>query len=55
MARRDIALERIQGNVFGGFNKDHQRFLLLRFKGAKGARACMSELVDNAVSLPAMC
>ena len=42
-----IALDKIQGNIFGGFNKDFQSFLFLKFKSAAAGRAWLKELADD--------
>ena len=39
--------EEIQGNVLAAFNKDHQRFLLLRFGDAQAARAWLGEVAPQ--------
>lgn len=39
--------EEIQGNILAAFNKDHQRFLLLRFEDPTAARAWLSELLPE--------
>ena len=40
----DIAFGNIQGNIFGGFNKDYQDFIFLKFKGSDAARAWIAEI-----------
>lgn len=38
------AFDQIQGNIVGGFNKDFQDFLFLRFKSAASGRAWIAEI-----------
>jgi Dyp-type peroxidase family len=45
-----LRVERIQGNVFPGFNKDAQAFLWLRFPSADSARAWLRETVREVTS-----
>src|SRR2546427_4514355 len=40
-------LPNIQGNVFGGFFKDHQAFLFLRLHDAAEARTWLADLIDD--------
>ena len=40
-------LANIQGNIFGGFNKDHQVFLFLRLTDAARGRNWLAEVVDD--------
>jgi len=47
---RWLRVERIQGNVFPGFNKDHQVFLGLRFAKAESARAWLTETLPELTS-----
>lgn len=42
-----LALDNIQGNILGGFNKDHQRFLFFRLGRAASARQWLADLVDE--------
>ncbi len=44
-----INLTNIQGNIFGGFSKDFQAFLFLKFKGDTAGRAWIAEIMkpDN--------
>ncbi len=46
MAIRALELGNIQGNIFGGFNKDFQSFVLLKFKSADKGRAWLDEMSD---------
>jgi Dyp-type peroxidase family len=45
-----LRADRIQGNVFPGFNKDQQAFLGLRFPAAESARAWLQETVSELTS-----
>jgi len=47
MPTTDLNLENIQGNVLGGFNKDHQLNLFLKFKDNAGGRAWVKEIADE--------
>lgn len=40
-------LANIQGNIFGGFNKDHQSFLFLSMPDQASARAWLDAIVDD--------
>lgn len=40
-------LSNIQGNIIGGFNKDFQAFLFLRFRTAAGGRVWLAEISDD--------
>lgn len=40
-------LPNIQGNVFGGFFKDHQVFLFLRINDTEQAKAWLADLIDD--------
>ncbi|MEA2502513.1 MAG: hypothetical protein QOD01_2624, partial [Actinomycetota bacterium] len=40
-------LQNIQGNVFGGFFKDHQVFLFLRINDTEKAKAWLADLTDD--------
>lgn len=42
-----LALDNIQGNILGGFNKDFQTFLFLKFKSAATGRAWLKEIADS--------
>jgi Dyp-type peroxidase family len=42
-----LALDNIQGNIVGGFNKDFQSFLFLQFKTAPAARSWIAEISDE--------
>jgi Dyp-type peroxidase family len=46
---KDIAshLGNIQGNIVGGFNKDYQAFLLLKFTNAYAARSWLASIIDE--------
>jgi Dyp-type peroxidase family len=44
---RWLRVDRIQGNVYPGFNKDEQAFLWLRFPAADSARAWLKETVPE--------
>src|SRR5437870_645162 len=46
MATVHLELDDIQGNILGGFNKDYQTFLFLKFKGADVGRAWIKAIVD---------
>jgi Dyp-type peroxidase family len=46
MATVDLELDDIQGNILGGFNKDYQTFLFLKFKGADVGRTWIT-LIAN--------
>ncbi len=43
----DMRLENIQGNIMGGFNKDHQTFLFLKFGEAVKARNWLRGLIGQ--------
>jgi Dyp-type peroxidase family len=45
-----VELAEIQGNVFGGFNKDHQRLLFLRFGDGAAARRWLASIVEGIAS-----
>ena len=45
--QKPLALDNIQGNILGGFNKDHQRFLFFRLGRPVAARRWLAELVDD--------
>jgi len=47
MARNQINLQNIQGNIFGGFNKDFQTFAILRFKDSKRGRSWIKEIAGD--------
>ena len=49
MATRNtaIALENIQGNILGGFLKDHREMLFFQFTDPEGARAWLAALVPD--------
>ena len=47
MAIRTLELDDIQGNVIGGFNKDFQDFVVLKFKSAATARAWIKEICSD--------
>jgi Dyp-type peroxidase family len=47
MATKSLRLDNIQGNVVGGFNKDFQTFLFLKFKTAAKGRAWIKEISDS--------
>ncbi len=42
-----LALDNIQGNVLGGFNKDHQRFLVFGLGRPAAARQWLADMVDE--------
>ena len=46
-AETPLALDNIQGNILGGFNKDHQRFLFFRLGRGASARQWLAGLVDE--------
>lgn len=43
----NLALDTIQGNIFGGFNKDFQDFVLLAFKSRDAGRAWIAQISDD--------
>ena len=47
---QQLRVERIQGSVYPGFNKDEQAFLWLRFPGPDSARAWLKETVPDLTS-----
>jgi Dyp-type peroxidase family len=47
MAGISIDLDNIQGNSFGGFNKDFQTFVFLKFADAKKGRAWIQEIAGE--------
>jgi Dyp-type peroxidase family len=47
MATPSLVLSDIQGNSLGGFNKDFQANLFLKFTSAKAARAWIAEIADS--------
>lgn len=55
MTTRPLALDNIQGNILGGFNKDFQTFVFLKFTGQAAGRAWLKELgdADNAFGVAA--
>ncbi len=46
MATKTLNLDNIQGNILGGFNKDFQTFLFLKFVNAAKGRAWLKEISD---------
>ena len=46
MATKALNLDNIQGNIVGGFNKDFQTFLFLKFVNAAKGRAWLKEISD---------
>jgi Dyp-type peroxidase family len=46
-----LALDNIQGNIVGGFNKDFQSFLFLQFKSAAAGRSWIAEISDESNDL----
>lgn len=46
MATKALNLDNIQGNILGGFNKDFQTFLFLKFVNAAKGRAWLKEISD---------
>lgn len=42
-----LKLDNIQGNSLGGFNKDYQSNLFLKFRNAEAARAWIDEIADT--------
>lgn len=46
MAVNALNLDNIQGNILGGFNKDFQSFLFLKFASAAKGRAWIKEISD---------
>lgn len=47
MATKALNFENIQGNILGGFNKDFQDFLFLKFKSPAKARAWIKEISSD--------
>jgi Dyp-type peroxidase family len=47
MTEVETNLANIQGNVFGGFNKDHQTFLFLKFPDQASGRTWLAKIVDQ--------
>ncbi|MGJ7506631.1 hypothetical protein [Variovorax sp. GT1P44] len=47
MTTRNLELDNIQGNILGGFNKDFQTFVLLKFLSPETGRAWLSEMGDE--------
>lgn len=47
MATLNLALDNIQGNILGGFNKDFQTFVVLKFKSQASGRAWLAEVCDK--------
>src|SRR5689334_10953192 len=47
MPTTDLNLANIQGNVLGGFNKDHQLNLFLKFKGDAAGRAWIKDIAEE--------
>jgi Dyp-type peroxidase family len=47
MPTTNLNLTNIQGNILGGFNKDHQLNLFLKFKDAAAGRAWIEEVADD--------
>ncbi len=45
-----LDLDQIQGNILGGFNKDHQSFLFLRFTQKKSARDWVGRIAGEVAS-----
>ena len=43
----NLALQNIQGNILGGFNKDFQTFAFLQFRNAAAGRAWVAEIADG--------
>ncbi|HEY2400236.1 MAG TPA: hypothetical protein VGI23_07760, partial [Steroidobacteraceae bacterium] len=43
---KELALANIQGNILGGFNKDFQTFVLLKFKSNAAGRAWIKQISD---------
>ena len=44
MATKALNLDNIQGNILGGFNKDFQTFLFLKFVSPAKGRAWLKEI-----------
>jgi Dyp-type peroxidase family len=47
MATKSLNLANIQGNVLGGFNKDFQTFLFVKFNGSTEGRAWIKAIADG--------
>jgi len=47
MPTTDLNLSNIQGNILGGFNKDHQLNLFLKFKNDADGRAWIKEIAEE--------
>ena len=45
--RVDLALAEVQGNILGGFNKDHQALLFVRFATTAQARLWLTDLTPH--------
>ena len=48
----EIELDEIQGNIFGGFNKDHQVFVFFRIDDAKKAKKTLGPVDEKADDFP---
>ena len=46
----DLELDNIQGNIVPGFNKDHQAFMLVRFRGGEQGAKWLAELQPQIAS-----
>jgi Dyp-type peroxidase family len=46
MATKCLNLSNIQGNIIGGFNKDFQDFLFLKFRSSDSGRGWIREIMD---------
>ena len=49
-AGSDLPLAEIQGNILGGFNKDHQTIIAVAFPGVAAARAWLAAVVPHVAS-----
>ncbi|MFL5255049.1 MAG: hypothetical protein ACJ8AI_19580, partial [Rhodopila sp.] len=47
MPTTDLNLSNVQGNILGGFNKDHQLNLFLKFKNDADGRAWIKEIAEE--------
>ena len=46
MTKNTVRVDNIQGNIFGGFNKDFQSLLFLRFRSGPAGRAWIKAVSD---------
>lgn len=50
MTEVDTDLANIQGNIFGGFNKDHQTFLFVKAPDTGKAQAWLTDIINDVAS-----